>query len=248
MEQPPPPALPGRDQPPCLPAELGTPIWAIGTTLFFAMAAALIAPPSQPAHAQAAGAGRIAFDIPAQPLDAALARYFQLTGVQLLYDSAVTRGRRSSAVRGSYAPREALRLLLAGTGLVARYSGANAVFIRPASPADDSPLVPLGRVVVRERAPVALPAADRLAYYSRLEEQLQTLLRADPRTGRLSFSVTVELRVNAEGRIAGLAIRQGSGRRTTDAALVAVLDGASAPPPPPGLVQPLAITLAGKPR
>uniref|UniRef100_UPI0019541826 STN domain-containing protein n=2 Tax=Pseudomonadota TaxID=1224 RepID=UPI0019541826 len=75
------------------------------------------------------GEQRIAFDIPAQPLDAALASYFRATGVQLLYDSALTAGRRSGAVRGNFTPREALRQLLRGTGLIVRYSRANAAIL-----------------------------------------------------------------------------------------------------------------------
>ena len=66
--------------------------------------------PACEARTQASsGEQRIAFDIPAQPLDAALASYFRATGVQLLYDSALTAGRRSGAVRGNFTPRGALR-------------------------------------------------------------------------------------------------------------------------------------------
>ncbi len=130
-----------------------------------------------------------------QPLDSALTRYFEMTGVQLLYDL-LTQGRRSSAVQGHYAPREALRLLLSGTGLVVRYSRANAAIIaRRTLRAASGQLVPLGRVVVRERIAIAgLSPVERMAYYERLETELQSWLRGDRRTARLSFDIVVAFR------------------------------------------------------
>ncbi len=86
-----------------------------------------------PDRAQAQGgvqAGRnasqpqtVAFDIPAQPLDSALSAFGRATGIQIIYDSAVTAALRSSPVRGSFTPSEALSRLLAPTGLAPRFTG-----------------------------------------------------------------------------------------------------------------------------
>jgi len=201
-----------------------------------------------PARSQGVDADRkIAFDIPAQPLDGALTQYFQATGVQLLYDSSLTRGRRSTTVRGRYARREALRLLLSGTGLVVRYSRAQAAIIAtPTAGPSESPLIPLGRVVVRERiATMRLSPAERMVYYNQLEDELQTHLRSDSRTGRLTFSIVVEFRVDDAGKLNNVRINKGSGDGKIDLTIRDTLRGAVVSPPPYLLDQPLSVSLKG---
>ncbi len=63
------------------------------------------------------------FDIPAQPLDAALAQLARQAGLQLLAPPALVQGRPAGAVRGSMAAQDAARLLLQGSGLAARIEG-----------------------------------------------------------------------------------------------------------------------------
>src|SRR5262245_20065187 len=56
---------------------------------------------ARPARAEAAtqrGEGAIRFNIPTQPLDAALSAFGAATGVQIVYDSGLTAGLRSAAV------------------------------------------------------------------------------------------------------------------------------------------------------
>lgn len=203
--------------------------------------------PSAAAAQVARSDERIIFDIPAQPLDAALAQYFRVTGVQLLYDSAVTAGRRSAAVRGPHAPREALRRMLVGSGLVARYSRSNAAIIVPAADRSRSPLVPLGRVVVREAvAPPRVSPLERITYYDLLEEELQARLRTDRRTDRLVFKVVIALRVDQNGQLRDVRIRRSSGRGAVDRIVIDVLGGAAVVRPPNGLPQPLMVSLEGR--
>lgn len=194
---------------------------------------------------------RTAFDIPAQPLDSALADYFRLTGVQLLYDSQLTLRRRSGVVRGKYTPREALALLLRGTGLVARYTRATAAVITtPGRGAilPQPPLVPLGRVIVREKiAPARLTPIDRLAYYGRLENALQAYLRADPRAQRLNTSVRVAIRIAESGKITEVRIDHGAGKDVREERVGRALLGRIVAPPPPGMAQPLLVALRGRP-
>lgn len=200
------------------------------------------------AHAQASGGDqRIAFDIPAQPLDAALTAYFRATGVQLLYDSALTAGRRSGEVRGNFTPREALRLLLRGTGLIARYSRSNAAILTSPEAREAAPLVPLGRIVVREQVapPPRFTMVQRLAFYGQLARELQAHLRSDPRTNRLTFSVRASIEIAPGGKLERVQIEQGQDSRIRQL-ITEVLTGKVVTPPPDGIAQPLIVALKGK--
>ncbi|TXL72998.1 TonB-dependent receptor [Vineibacter terrae] len=108
--------------------------------------------PAAGVHAQPAPASRPTlvaqtrpFNIPAQPLDSALAAYAAATGVQVLYDSRITSGLRSGGVTGPLAPEEALRRLVAGTGLLVRFTGPRAATLErvQASAPDVTTLAPV---------------------------------------------------------------------------------------------------------
>lgn len=58
-----------------------------------------------------------AFDIPAQPLPNALTTWAHQAKVQIFFPSDPIRGRRSSSLRGQMPSREALRRLIAGSGM-----------------------------------------------------------------------------------------------------------------------------------
>jgi iron complex outermembrane receptor protein len=68
-----------------------------------------------------------AFDIPAQPLAAALDAFARHAGWQVGYPAVLAQGRTSGAVRGRMSPVDALAQLLAGTGLTYRTTGPNTV-------------------------------------------------------------------------------------------------------------------------
>lgn len=69
----------------------------------------------------------LSFNIPAQPLDDALAAYGIASGVQVLYGAPLTQGLQSTAVNGSYSPEQALARLLSGTGLAYQFTAARSV-------------------------------------------------------------------------------------------------------------------------
>lgn len=195
---------------------------------------------------QAAADAAIDFNIPAQALDSALARYFQATGVQLLYDSGLTAGRQSTEVRGKMAPRAALRLLLSGTGLIVRYSNTNAAIITRPEEQGSVALVPLGRIFVRERiGSIRMTPVERMAYYQQIEGELRECLRSDHRTARLAFNLIVELRISDEGALSDIVVARGSGNGKVDRAVNDVLRDARVSPPPPLLDQPLRLALKG---
>lgn len=104
--------------------------WRTG---LLAASIALCTLPLMPASAPAQTT--VGYAIPAGPLDAALTRFGAASGVQLLYNSSVTRGLRTSGVSGSLGAREALGRILAGTGLSYRFTGPNSATITKVSEA-----------------------------------------------------------------------------------------------------------------
>lgn len=68
----------------------------------------------------------LSLNLPAQDLEHALQAYSRATGMAVLVDRELTRGRRSIAVRGRFTAQEALAILLTGSGLMARYARSDA--------------------------------------------------------------------------------------------------------------------------
>lgn len=86
-----------------------------------------IAAPTRVSIAKAdpdAGGLRVQFDMPAQPLAAALESFMAAAKVAVFVDSATISGRRSAALQGSFSPEGALRSLLVGRLRSRRRGGA----------------------------------------------------------------------------------------------------------------------------
>lgn len=66
------------------------------------------------------------FDIDAQPLAGALRGFSEATGIAVLFDDALVAQRGTQGIHDTTEPRDALRILLTGTGLEARFSSVNA--------------------------------------------------------------------------------------------------------------------------
>ena len=96
----------------------------------------------------AARAAPVAFDIPAQALDRALALFARQAGLQLALPPALAQGRTAPAVSGSKEPADALTELLRGSGLRGRLEGGALIVERvPASSvAADETVLPVVRV------------------------------------------------------------------------------------------------------
>jgi len=92
------------------------------------------------------------FDIPAGDLQAALLAFSQAVDLQLLYPAEMTAGLRTEGVQGEYTSEDALRRLLAGTGLQYRFSDADTVTLAKAgAPYGEGPLQ-LGPITVEGQA------------------------------------------------------------------------------------------------
>ena len=88
-------------------------------------------------------AARIAFDIAAQPLAAALEQYGRATGLPVFFDAERVAGRHAAPVHGLFDAQAALDALLAGTGLVADDAGVGAAtaFVLRLAPAVPVPSI-----------------------------------------------------------------------------------------------------------
>jgi iron complex outermembrane receptor protein len=115
---------------------------------------------------QASESKALAADIPAQPLDQALAVFRRQTGLQLIYVSSVVSNQRSQAVAAGLNADEALGRLLQGTGLRFEYLSPRSIriFAGVAAPRETT-----ARVRTEEVRDEVLITASRSA------EQLQNL-------------------------------------------------------------------------
>ena len=69
-------------------------------------------------RARQAAMNGMLIEIPAQPANAALNQFVQVTGFQLLYSSNIVQGLSTVAVRGKFPPRVAFALMLVGISLM----------------------------------------------------------------------------------------------------------------------------------
>jgi len=106
------------------------------------------------AAADARTAATIRFDIPAQDLAQALSAFTFQSRLHVLYEGAIAQGLRSTPLKGSYRPQEALRRLLIGTSLWADFVDERTVTLqrKSASAIDTGDAVALGAITVKGKA------------------------------------------------------------------------------------------------
>nr|WP_312026252.1 STN domain-containing protein [Pseudomonas sp. MSSRFD41] len=153
----------------------------------------------------------LALDIPAQDLAQALESFSRATGMAVLVDRELARGRRSVGVKGHYNAREGLGRLLAGSGLMARYARSDA-FTLQVPPASQ---------------PAAQPAAGggrgtRLnsSYATALQRAVERSLCTSALTRPGSFRALLQLWVGADGRVQHSRLVTSTGDWQRDEALV----------------------------
>lgn len=190
------------------------------------------------------------FDISAQPLASALARFATVSGIDIAYRQSLAAGRRSSSIRGEYPVPVALQMLLQGTGLGARFTGATAVIIyepgavdavMPRRGASEAPALRLGMAEVR--APLVIGKRDQSGhrrYAMAVQSEIRELLRIDGAYQGRAFRLEIRIAVQPDGMIRDVVIRRPSGDPDWDRHVVAALTGrAVSSPPPEGLPKPL---------
>ena len=92
------------------------------------------------------------YDIPAGDLAPALNRFADESGLRLVYGAEIAQGVRTDGLRGSYTPEQALRLLLAGSGIRYRFADARTVTLEGAAAGPGGGAIPLDPIRVEGRS------------------------------------------------------------------------------------------------
>ncbi len=190
------------------------------------IAVLLLAVLAMPVH----GAGPIRFDIPAQPLDEALHAFGQQSGMAVLVDRELTARQRSMPLNGAFSARDGLRRLLEGTGLMARYSGAEAFTVQ--------------RVALPAAAPNPRATGGAGNYARTLQRAVEQALCASALARPGHYRAAVQVWVDARGVLAQSRLLASTGDHRRDSALVESLRALRLErPPPSALAQPVTLLL-----
>lgn len=201
------------------------PIRSIRICRVLAVAFGLVVPVAG-AGAQAPAVARYA--IGAQPLADALDAYGAASGRDIYYDGTVVVGRHSSAIEGLFAPDDALRGLLAGSGLVARTIGPNTVSVAP------SP------------APRAAASAIQQSYFAAVQARVTQVLCARPDTRPGASDVLIQLWIGPAGTVQRARLLDVADGRDLSAFTEALQGVAVAGGVPAGLPQPVTIAVLAR--
>lgn len=167
------------------------------------------------------------FNIPAQPLEMALKTFAAQSRLQVLYETSMTEGRRSSAVRGVSSREAALRKLLEGTGLAFTYTEKRAFTL----------------VVARPRP--ARPISDFYPYLGLVQARLISALCRNGQTRPGAFRVALRFHIGPSGRLDNPVLLNTTGAQRRDAAITAILADLNLNAPPPAdMPQPVTMVLA----
>jgi hypothetical protein len=219
---------------------------ALGSMLPFVPLAAAAYTPYQamsPTDEQVGSAGAdetIAFDIPPQPLLTALRTYSEMTGQAVLFDNALTAGRRSSGVHGNFDKVEALEILLAGTGLVASYSTDQAFTLKLAEPGEP---VATGRRESSEATVGGGADAVTERYAGKIQRPIEVALCRSDKTRPGTYRLAMQMWIAPSGKVerTKLLTPMQGGRR--DSEVLAELNKLLLDPPPPAMPQPITLLL-----
>ena len=186
-------------------------------------------------RAAQAEAPLLSLNLAAQDLEHALQAYSRATGMAVLVDRELTRGRRSIAVRGRFTAQEALAMLLTGSGLMARYARSDAFTLQLP---DVSPPPPTQGTAARHIARI------NTSYATALQHAIETSLCRSPLTRPGGFRALVQVWVNPDGVIAHSRLVSSTGDEQRDEALVRSLATTRVErPAPSSLRQPVTLLL-----
>lgn len=171
------------------------------------------------------------YDITPQPLATALRAYIKVSGAQVLYETMVTTGRRSQAVVGRFTPEAALQTLLAGTGLVAQRTQADAYVVKQSG----------GESSIVSRMPGE-------SFLGALQNGVLKVLCRDRLVRPGAYSAAIALWIAPSGRIQRISLIGSTGNATRDTLLETSLQGQTIGVAPPADVpQPYILSVAPRP-
>jgi hypothetical protein len=180
---------------------------------------------------------RAAYHIPSQPLDLALQVFSRASGVQVLYESELAAGRRSTPVEGRLSGEAALRGLLAGSDLVVHTISPDAITLsrHSDSPAeggrDTPPGHPLAGVdltlgTLRVMAPPEAGEDAALRDFNQaLQADIQNALKKNARTRTGNYRVAVKLWIDPARILQKTELLESTGDAQRDTDISNVLRG-----------------------
>lgn len=185
-----------------------------------------------PASAQSEPAETpVEFSIAAQSLVSALRQFGDTTGHEAIYDASLARGRTAGTVQGVLTPTEALKRLLAGTGLSARFV-ADGAFVLSAAP----------QAAAAPAAQIRPPAHRR--YYALIQESLLDALCRQSTARPSHYRIVAVFRIASNGAIEHAMRIGSSGTIEADQQIDAALRSVRfSEPPPSGFAQPVRILI-----
>ncbi|WP_347710407.1 MULTISPECIES: secretin and TonB N-terminal domain-containing protein [Pseudomonas] len=178
---------------------------------------------------------RMTLHIPAQDLAQALDQYSRATGVAVLVDSQLSRGRRSLAVDGEFTAADALRRLLGGSGLMARYARDDAFTLQVAQ---------VEEVALPTERPVPGSAVVNRNYATAVQAAIERNLCRSPLTRPGTFRAVLQVWIGRDGVVQHNRLVTSTGDTRRDAALVESFRTLRIERPTPGaLRQPVTLLL-----
>jgi hypothetical protein len=182
----------------------------------------------------------IAFDIPPQPLLAALRSYSEITGQAVLVDDTLAAGKSSPGVHGHYDKTEALRQLLAGTGLVASYSSDQAFTLKRAEPGKAA-----GKAESERPESLGVGGIETVIehYAGKIQKPIEAALCQFDETRPGTYRLALQLWIGASGQVEQTKLLGSAGNPQRDGQVRRALNELVLDPPPPGMPQPITLLL-----
>jgi hypothetical protein len=206
---------------------------ALAFAFLVAVGAAMAAAGQPEPQAAALAEELIAFDIPAQPLAAALEAFSAVSGYQILMADPGSGAGYSRAVKGAFFPKNALIQVISGAGLDVRFTAAKAaILIRHASS--------------RKGPTPALPGGSQQQFEARLQNDVTRTLCLNAATRPGVYRAALDLWVNPSGDVDRAELLGSTGDPDRDKQIVAALGALNSMPPPSGLGQPTTLLLVPK--
>lgn len=171
------------------------------------------------------------FDLPAQPLPSALESYSVASGWQVIYSGKLAAGQRSSEVKGDFTPGNALRMLLAGTGLMPQYKAEDGAILVP------DPMATLSHAEIADDVDPSFKS-----YYGHIQAKLERAFCASPQIRNGAYRVSFGFWIGPSGTVTRMVLLSSSGRADIDDGFSRVVR--SLPigvPPPAGFAQPVVL-------
>lgn len=182
------------------------------------------------------------YALPAQSLGDSLEAIGHAAGVAVLTEERHAR-RRAPALSGRYSVLEALRVLLAGSGLRIRQTDGAAIVVYEPAPA--APATPAAPVVAAGDIPGARGrGADFSGYVGRVQKALLRTLCGNASARPGAYRLALQLRLDDAGQVTRLRLLDSTGSARVDAAVARALQGMEVgAAPPAGMPQPVSVLL-----